>query len=139
MKKLPCKTCSERNRCRDSSVSWLFFIVGLIATIAMRVVTVLMHMDPVYGKGAWYIGVFGFFIFFLYKFNVNQQRSKLIIQQDLVRKINQKEQLAPQDYQLIGNLLCSLSSKKERINYFFIFGLSAVALAIAVYIDFFKQ
>ena len=119
-------------------MSWIFFIIGLMATIAIRVVTVLMHLNPVYGKISWYIGVGGFFIFFLYKFNVTQTRSKLIEKQNIVDKINQKKELTEDDYKLISGILCSLSSKKERINYFFIFGLSAVALIIALYIDFFK-
>lgn len=133
-----CINCNELKRCRDSSVSWIFFIIGLIATIAMRVMTVLMHINPLYGKVSWYIGVGGFFMFFMYKFNVNRTRSKLIEQQNIVNKINQEKQLVKEDYKLISEILCSLSSKKERINYFFIFGLSALALIIAAYIDFFK-
>jgi len=39
-----------------------FFILGLIATISIRIVTVLMQLNPVYGKVAWYMGV-GFFNF----------------------------------------------------------------------------
>ena len=40
-------------------------IIGIIATIAIRIVTVLMHWNPFYGKLAWYIGVGGFIIFLL--------------------------------------------------------------------------
>ena len=133
-----CINCNELKRCSDSSASWIFFIIGLIATIAMRVMTVLMHINPIYGKISWYIGVGGFFMFFMYKFNVNRTRSKLIEQQNIVNKINQEKQLVKEDYKLISEILCSLSSKKERVNYFFIFGLSALALIIAAYIDFFK-
>jgi len=135
MKDNKCINCQEYNNCRDSFVSWFFFIVGLIATVAIRVVTVLIGLNPVYGKIAWYIGVAGFFVFFVYKFKVNQTRSKLIGQQDLVKKISQKKQLTDEDYSLISSILCSLSSKKERINYLFIFVLSAIALILAVYID----
>ncbi|MGB2599620.1 MAG: hypothetical protein WBC99_04175, partial [Candidatus Omnitrophota bacterium] len=85
-----------------------------------------------------YIGVGGFFIFFVYKFKVNQARAKLISRQQLVDKINGKEQLTEDDYGLISTLLCALSSNKERINYFFIFILSAIALSLAIYMDFLK-
>ena len=135
---MKCVDCVERRRCEDSYTSWIFFIIGLIATIAMRVVTVLIHVEPIYGKIAWYIGVGGFFIFFVYKFNVGQARSKLIEQKKLVNKISQKGQLTEEDYSLISVILCSRSSKKERINYFFIFGLSAVALIAAIYFDFIR-
>ena len=133
-----CINCGERKRCKESSASWFFFIIGLIATIALRVVTVLMHINPVYGKISWYTGIGGFFLFFLYKFNISQSRMKLIQQQHIVDKIDQEEQLSKNDYKIISEILCSLSSGKERTNYFFIFGLSALALIIAAYIDFIK-
>jgi hypothetical protein len=138
MEKDKCLTCSEYKNCRDSFSSWIFFIIGLIATIAIRVVTVLMHIQPVYGKIAWYVGVGGFFIFFVYKFRISQARFRAISQRGLLNKIEQEEQLTKEDYSLLGGILCSLSSKKERINYFFIFALSALALILAIYIDFFK-
>ncbi|MGB2661777.1 MAG: hypothetical protein WBD04_05285 [Candidatus Omnitrophota bacterium] len=133
-----CIECREYKRCRDSFASWIFFAVGLIATIAIRAVTLLTHVNPVHAKIAWYIGVGGFFIFFVYKFKVNQARAKLISRQQLVDKINGKEQLTEDDYGLISTLLCALSSNKERINYFFIFILSAIALSLAIYMDFLK-
>ena len=133
-----CIGCSEYKRCRDSFTSWVFFIIGLVATVAIRVVTVLIHVDPIYAKIAWYTGVGGFFMFFVYKFKVNQARAKLIDRQDLVDKIDNKKQLTEDDYSLIGVILCALSSRKERVNYFFIFALSALALLLAIYMDFLK-
>ena len=138
MKDKKCITCSEYRNCKDSFASWIFFIIGLIATVAIRVVTVLIDMDPVYAKLAWYIGVGGFFIFFVYKFKINQTRARLISKQNLVDKITHQNQLTKEDYSLISVILCGLSSRKERINYLFIFGLSAIALILAVYMDFFK-
>jgi len=138
MKNKKCENCIEGKRCRDSHVSWIFFIIGLVATIAIRAVTVLMHLNPVYAKVAWYIGVGGFFLFFVYKFRVNQVRSDLIAQQELVDKVSSRQQLTEENYNLVSAILCALSSRKERINYFFIFGLSAIALLLAVYMDFLK-
>ena len=113
-------------------------MIGIIATIAVRVVTVLMHVDPLYGKLAWYIGVGGFVIFFIYKFNVTQSKSRIIKKNDLLRKVASRNDLSPEDYDLIQAMLCGLTSRKEKINYFFIFILSALALLLALYIDFFK-
>ena len=81
----------------------------------------------------------GFLAFFIYKFRVNQTRSKLISQKNLVDKVNHQEQLSKEDYNLLGMILCALSSKKERINYLFIFGLSAIALLLAIYMDFLSK
>jgi len=130
-----CITCAEYKRCKDSRASWIFFIIGLISTIAIRVVTVLININPLWGKVAWYIGVGGFFIFFIYKFRISQASARLVEKQNLMHKINKKEILKSDDYDLIGSILCGLTSKKERINYFFIFGLSAVALILAIYFD----
>ena len=133
-----CLNCSEYKNCRDSFSSWIFFIIGMIATIALRVVTVLMHFNPIYGQIAWYVGVAGFFIFFVYKFRIDRARYKLIVKKGLMDKISQGDKIAEDDRQLIGSILCSLSSNKDRINYFLIFVSSAVALIIALYFDFLK-
>ncbi len=138
MKDTKCINCVEYKRCREGWASWIFFIIGLIATIAIRIVTVLTHVNAIYAKIAWYVGVGGFFIFFIYKFRVIQIRSELIGQRNLVDKIRHEKQLTKDDYNLIGAILCALSSKKERINYFFIFGLSAAVLILAIYLDFLK-
>lgn len=139
MNRTSCKNCEDSSLCKDSFSSWVFFIVGIIATIAMRIVTLIMHLDPFYGKMSWYIGVGGFFIFFMYKFKVLNIRSKKIAQQNLIRKLEKHENLTDEDYYLVRKILCHINSKKERINYFLIFGLSAVAFIMAAYIDFFIQ
>jgi hypothetical protein len=97
-----------------------------------------MDVADTYGKIAWYVGVGGFFIFFVYKFRVNQKRSESIRANKLLEKLSKREGLRSRDYELIGSILCSLSTNKEKINYFVIFGLSALALIIALYVDFFK-
>jgi len=130
--------CGKYRDCQDPLVSWLFFIIGLVATFAIRVVTVLMHLDPSYGKVAWYIGVIGFFLFFMYKFKVGHARAKHIQESGLDKKISKNESLTCEDYALINSILCGIGSKKERINFFFIFFLSAVALSLAVYMDFLR-
>jgi len=134
-----CHNCSEQKNCRDSFVSWLFFLVGLIATLAIRVVTVLDAYHPVYGKIAWYIGVAGFFVFFVYKFKVDNARARIIRKAQLTAKIHGKEALKDEDYRLIGALLCGMSSRKDLINYFFIFVSSIIAFLVALYIDVFMR
>lgn len=135
---MECKNCIENKRCKDSFTSWIFFIIGLIATMAIRAVTILANIGPIYAKVAWYIGVFGFLLFFIYKYRVNQSRSDLIDKQDIMKKLIQKTQLTDEDYSVVSSIFCALRSRKERINYLFIFALSAVVLALAIYLDFIK-
>jgi hypothetical protein len=138
MKDKRCLNCSQKKNCSNSFVSWIFFIIGLIATVAIRVVTVLMNINPLYGKIAWYVGVGGFLLFFIYKFNANRRLSNLIDGENLIEKTRGQKTLSAQEYNLIAGILCSLKSEKERINYFFIFVVSALALFLAVYFDFIK-
>lgn len=133
-----CIACSEYKNCRDSFASWVFFIIGIVATVAVRVVTVLMDIKPLYGKIAWYVGVVGFLAFFIYKFRLSQRRTDLIDKSGLADKINKQAGLGREDYKLIGEIFCSLTSRKERINYFIIFLFSAIALALAAYADLFR-
>ncbi len=135
---MDCIDCPEFKNCKDSFTSWIFFIVGLVATIAIRLVTILVHMDPFYSKIAWYVGIGGFFIFFVYRYRIHQARAKVITERNIAEKINKRYGLSDDDYAAIGAILCGLRSKKEAINYLFIFGLSAAALFIAVYMDFIK-
>ena len=138
MENKKCRSCSGYKNCKDSFSSWIFFIIGIIATLAIRVVTVLIHVNPIYAKIAWYVGIGGFLAFFIYKFLVSQRRSAIIKRNSLVEKIRDKKVLTDNDYDIISAILCGLRSKKENINYFVIFGLSAVALILAVYMDFIK-
>ncbi|MFH1519181.1 MAG: hypothetical protein ABIE75_01230 [Candidatus Omnitrophota bacterium] len=133
-----CINCGQYKNCKDTYASWIFFVIGIIATIAIRVVTILIHLNPVYAKVAWYVGVSGFMMFFIYKFRVSQAKTKLIRQKGLREKITGRQQLANDDYDIIEGILCSLVSQKERVNYLFIFVLSALALLLAIYMDFFK-
>ncbi len=138
MKDRICINCSQQKNCGDSFISWIFFIIGLIATVAIRIVTVLMNINALYGKIAWYIGVGGFLLFFIYKFNANRMLAKLIDKEDLIEKAKNKKPLSTEEYGLIAEILCNLKSEKERINYFFIFIVSAAAILIALYFDFIK-
>ena len=133
-----CVNCVEYKRCKDSAASLVFFIIGLIAIVAVRAVTILEHVKPIYGKMAWYVGILGFFVYFAYKYKIEYNRSRLIKTSKLVDKILHGGSIEKEDRQTIGSVLCALSSSKDRINYFIIFSSSAVVLVIAFYLDFIK-
>ncbi|NQT23452.1 MAG: hypothetical protein HQ579_08480 [Candidatus Omnitrophica bacterium] len=134
-----CKNCIEQRNCSDSFASWIFFIVGLVAAIAIRAVTLLEHVDTLYSKIAWYVGVSGFFLFFIYKYSINMKRSRFIREKELLKKMETNESLSSEDTQHIRSILCAISSKKETLNYLIIFILSAIAIVFALYMDFFRK
>jgi hypothetical protein len=133
-----CLDCKYYSKCKDGFISWIFFITGIIAAIAIRAVTLLAHLNSVYGKISWYVGVGGFLIFFVYKYRILKKRASEIKKNNTLEKLKNKKELSDEDYGVIESILCSLASRKEQINYLFIFCLSAVALVIAIYVDFIK-
>ncbi|MFH1788533.1 MAG: hypothetical protein ABH834_04055 [Candidatus Altiarchaeota archaeon] len=135
MAKLVCKNCSMAGVCRDSRVSWVFFLVGIVATIAMRVIEPLNLVDPIYGKISWYVGVTGFFVFFVYKYRIQVARKKVIEEKHLVEKLAYSKNLTASENRLVAELVCSQASWKERANFFVIFALSALALIVALIAD----
>lgn len=133
-----CKNCRDVKICRETRGSWFFFLIGIIATIAIRVVSLLMYISPLYANIAWYIGVVGFVVFFVYQFRNHHQRALMIKRERLFEKVNAQTPLTKKDYEALAIILCELRSKKERINYFFIFFSSAIALILAIYFDFIR-
>lgn len=134
-----CIDCSAYNQCRDTPASWLFLFVGLIATISIRLVNLVLHLDPLWPKLLWYVGVGGFCIYFLYKFRQDKIMQKSLASSGIRGKISGRENLEEADYEFLDGLLCRLKSRKDSINYFFIFFTSALVLIVAIYQDFFKR
>lgn len=135
MAKPRCESCRMRGVCRDSAASWVFFFVGVVATIALRVIGPIDSVNPLYGRISWYVGVAGFFVFFVYKYRVLNARSRLIRETGLVEKLASSSPLSGGEYALLAEIACSQDSWKERANFFVIFVLSAVALALALWVD----
>jgi len=134
-----CTDCSAYNQCRDTATSWLFLFVGLIATISIRLVNLVLHLDPLWPKLFWYVGVGGFCIYFLYKFRQDKIMQKSLVSGGISGKISGRENLEEADYEFLDGLLCRLKSKKDSINYFFIFFTSVLVLIVAIYQDFFRR
>ena len=64
---------------------------------------------------------------------------KIIKENRLLHKIISNEEFKKEDKQVLGAILCALSSSKDRINYFVIFASSVLALLAGVYFDFIKR
>ncbi|MFH1835328.1 MAG: hypothetical protein ABH851_03965 [Methanobacteriota archaeon] len=136
MDKPECKTCGMRVLCEENARSWIFFLIGIIATVSIRIIEPLNAVDPIYGKISWYVGVTGFFIFFIYKYRILNKRAKIIKETGLIEKLSNHKLLDSADSILLSQIVCSQTSWKERANFFVIFGLSALALAVALIFEF---
>jgi hypothetical protein len=135
-RKPECVNCGHAKICRDSAVSWILLIIAVVATITIRLVNVVMDFSQLWAKILWYIGVGGFFIFFLYKFHNDRILQRRMSELNLLDKMIGGEMLTKPDYEYLAGILCQMKSKKDSINYFFIFLTSGLALLVAIYQDF---
>lgn len=138
-KEFVCYDCFRLKSCKESMVSWIFFFIALIAVISLRAVNLVLNANLIFAKTLWYIGVLGFFVFFVYKFRYDQILHRELEKTDLKDKLLYKKELSEHDKDVLGTIICKLSSKKDKINYFFIFLSSALALGIAIYVDFIRH
>ncbi len=134
-----CKNCSAYKECRDTAASWIFLFIGLLATIAIRAVNLFLEFSPLWAKTFWYIGVGGFFIYFLYKFKQDRNIQKEIAKRLLSQKLSGNQGISAEDREFLKTILCKLKSTKDAINYFFIFFTSGLALILGIYLDFIRR
>jgi len=124
--------------CRDSALGWIFLFIGVIATISIRVVNLVLHFGAFWSKFFWYLGVGGFFLYFLYKFREDKILRLKLEQHQIQRKLSDNQPLDEVEREFLRLTLCRMRSNKDAINYFFIFASSAIVLILAVYQDFLK-
>ena len=134
-----CKNCFIYQHCKDTFTSWVILFIGLLATISVRVVNLFLDFSPFWAKVFWYIGVGGFFIYFLYKFKQDRNIQKEILKRELVQKLSREEIISFEDREFLKTLFCKFKSNKDAINYFFIFFTSGLALVLGIYLDFIKK
>jgi len=133
-----CHDCFKLKKCKEPFVSWVFFFIAIIAVIAIRAVNLFLNYDPTVAKVAWYVGIGGFSIYFIYKFRYDRRLHKVLDKSRVSEKLLLKRELSKDDYETLGTIICKLTSKKDMINYFFIFLFSILALALGIYEDFIK-
>lgn len=124
----------EVPRTHSQLVRNLFFIVGIIATLAYRVIVVID--DRAIVQLLWYIGTIGFIIYFIHRYQVSKRRARLITDNDLERKISQVEGLSQLDKASMEYIFHTLRSSKEKWNSVVIFASSIIALILGIYLDF---
>jgi len=116
----------------------LYFWVGVIATIAYRIIVVLNSYDPIWVQIAWYIGTIGFIIYFMHRYQISELRQQLIVNHDLAAKIEHNKPLNTNDQAALLYILKTLRSTREKWNYIIIFITSALALAAGIWLDFIR-
>lgn len=113
-----------------------YFWIGILATIAYRIIVVLNSYSQLSVKIAWYIGTIGFVFYFAHRFSISAKRERMIKKYGLAEKINALPNLSEEEKSATEYVVKSLSSSLERWNYIFIFIASGVALLWGILDDF---
>ncbi len=120
----------------SSLVIGLFFWVGILSALLFRMITIAEHYNPLLSKVLWYIGVVGYLLFFVHRYNIALRRYRVIQNLDLLKKIENRDSLDPTDFDGLRYVMWSISVSKERQNYIMISIFSIAALIVAAILDF---
>ena len=111
-------------------VMWVFFSVGLLSAIAFRFLIVFYHTKAEMVRPVWYIGIFGYTLFFFYRYGISRKRKRAVNEFRLLEKISDGECLKDNDREAAKYLFRSIIKSKEDVNYLVIFVLSIAAIFI---------
>jgi len=106
----------------------LFFLIGLLSAVAFRVLIVIQHLNPALFRSVWYAGIFGYILFFSYRYYISRKRRNAITQYDLLAKLRANSCLGDEDREVVVYLLSSIAKSRENLNYLIIFILSLLAV-----------
>lgn len=110
---------------------YFFFVAGLVATVAYRIVPFLA---PLQIKIAWYTGTIGFILYFWHRSYVENKRAILVKDYNLVDVV-EKSDIQGEEKVAISYLVKTSRTSTARYNSAFILIVSAMALALSIAID----
>jgi len=119
---------------RSKSLRLFFFLSGIVATIAYRIIFLL---DPFWTKIVWYVGTVGFTLYFGHRTSVERKRAKLVRDYDLVNVI-EKSDIDKDKKSALSYLIKTSLTSKARFNSAFIFFASLLVLVISLAIDIYR-
>lgn len=107
-----------------------FFLLGVLSSVAFRLIIIFQKLLPGWVRPTWYFGVLGYMAFFIYRYYISVRRKRVVAQSDIIAKLKGAGPLSDADRQAALYLLSSIQKSPEDWNYLAIFILSAVAIAI---------
>lgn len=106
-----------------------FFAVGIVSSVAIRLLIVFNHVARDWIRPAWYAGVSGYLVFFAYRYWISRRRRRLIERHGLIEKLAGGEPLTPDEKGALEYVVQSVYRSRESLNYLAIFALSFAAIA----------
>jgi len=125
----------ELGKANLKSIRIFFFLIGIIATLAYRIIIVLNYHDPYWVKVSWYIGTIGFILYFGHRFEIQRRRAKFVQDYNLVKEIQKNKQIKKDKKKVLLYIVRTTNNSKARWNSLFIFILSILALIVGIILD----
>lgn len=113
----------------------LFFLLGILGALGLRLVLIFNNIDPLLARVTWYLAIISLTAFYYYRRWIEKKRRSLIIDFNLLEKINNNK-MSNSDREKIATLLGSTIVSKQMINLNFLFLASVVILLVQLYLDF---
>ncbi len=113
--------------------------MGIIATFCYRAIVVINNYSQFWAQIFWYIGTIGFILYFAHRYQISQNRAKLIKDYDLAKKIKNLSELTIEEKDAVSYVFDTLQSSREKWNSIFIFVVSFIALVLGIYLDFISK
>lgn len=120
---------------QSKNVMWTFTIIGIIATIAYRIIIVLNFYSPLWVKVSWYIGTIGFILYFGYIYVIQSHRSELAAKHKLVDYIKGIKELKGEKKEALEYVVRSTATSKAKWTSAMILILSVAALIVGIVLD----
>jgi hypothetical protein len=112
---------------------WFFFVAGIIATLAYRIIIVL---EGKWISISWYLGTVGFILYFGHRSHVQKKRAELVRDNNLVNIVHRVKGLKKSQKEALNYLVKTSLTSKARWNSLFIFWASVAALIVGIIFDF---
>lgn len=117
----------------NSFKRWSFFIIGMIATIAYRVI---IFAGEIWTRIFWYVGTIGFVLYFWHRAEVDKKRANLVRENELVNVVSNLKRIKREQKQALIYLVKTSLTSKSRWNSLIIFWLSLLAFGVGIFYDF---
>ncbi len=121
---------------KSNFFSLIFFVLGLIGALGFRMILLLNKINYLFASIAWYTAIFSYLFFYGYRLYIEDKRRKIIINNQLREKLNNRE-LSREDRDRIKTLLDSILVSKLKWNFFILFILTILAFIMQIIVDVF--
>jgi len=105
-----------------------FFSIGILSAIGFRGLIFFTHFKQELFRPVWYCSVFGYILFFGYRFHIARRRREALHHNNLYEKITSDAELNDDDRSELKYIVRSIEKSKELYNYMAIFALSIIAV-----------